>query len=169
MLRSEKKQFVSELETVCKNFSSVFVTHYRGMTVAQLFALKTSLKAKQGKIKVVKNTLFRIAATNAARTELVTMASGPVAIIYSNDAAGTAKLIDEFAKKHDKFKIIGGSVDGQSIDTQGVMEIAKLPSLDELRARIIALLQTPATNIVRLLKAPGESIARVLNAHAQKQ
>lgn len=168
MLRSEKKEFVSELEQVCKNFSGIFVTHYHGMTVPEVSKLKKSLKTKEVKFKVIKNTLAKIAAKNAGKDELISMLSGPVAIAYSQDVVSAAKLLNEFAKTNDKFKIIGGSVSGNAVNSLEVAEIAKLPSFEEIRSQLISLIQTPATKIVRLLQAPGGNVARVLNAYSEK-
>lgn len=169
MLRSEKKQSVSDLELVCRDSSSIFVTHYRGMTVAEVYSLKQSLKAKSGRLKVVKNTLVKIAAKNVGRNELMDMLSGPVAIVYSNDPTGTAKVLDDFAQKNEKLKILGGSVDGQMLSSSEVSQIAKLPPLDGLRAMLIALIQTPATNIAKLLNTPAQMLARVSGAYANKE
>jgi large subunit ribosomal protein L10 len=168
VLRSEKKEFVSELEQVCKNFSGIFVTHYHGMTVPEVSKLKKSLKTKEVKFKVIKNTLAKIAAKNAGKDELISMLSGPVAIAYSQDVVSAAKLLNEFAKTNDKFKIIGGSVSGNAVNSLEVAEIAKLPSFEEIRSQLISLIQTPATKIVRLLQAPGGNVARVLNAYSEK-
>jgi large subunit ribosomal protein L10 len=159
---------VSELEQVCKNFSGIFVTHYHGMTVPEVSKLKKSLKTKEVKFKVIKNTLAKIAAKNAGKDELISMLSGPVAIAYSQDVVSAAKLLNEFAKTNDKFKIIGGSVSGNAVNSLEVAEIAKLPSFEEIRSQLISLIQTPATKIVRLLQAPGGNVARVLNAYSEK-
>ncbi len=168
MLRSEKKEFVSNLEQICAEFPGIFVTHYHGMTVPEISALKKSLKSKQVKFKVVKNTLAKIAAQNVGKSELVNMFSGPVAIAYSHDIVGAAKLLTDFAKTNGSLKVLGGSVSGSAVSGADVAEIAKLPSFDEIRARLIALIQTPATNIARLLQAPGGDVARVLKAYSEK-
>ena len=168
MLRSEKKEFVSELELVCKDFSGIFVTHYHGMTVPEVSKLKKSLKAKEVKFRVVKNTLAKIAAKNAGKEELISMFSGPVAIAYSHDVVSAAKLLDDFAKTNKKFKIIGGSVSGNAVNSFEVAEIAKLPSFEEIRAQLISLIQAPATRIARLLQTPGGNVARVLSAYSEK-
>ncbi len=168
MLRSEKKEFVRDLEDVCRNFSGIFVTHYHGMTVPEVSQLKKSLKSKDVKFKVIKNTLAKIAAKNAGKNELVGMLFGPVAIAYSQDVVSAARLLDEFAKTNKKLKIIGGSVNGKAVDDLEVAEIAKLPSFEEIRSQLIALIQTPATRVARLLQTPGGNVARVLKAYSEK-
>lgn len=168
MLRSQKKQFVHDLESVCRDSAGIFVVHYRGMTVIEISKLKKSLKTKQVKFKVVKNTLVKIAAKNVGKDELVSMFAGPVALVYSSDVVSAAKLLDDFAKTNDKIKIIGGSVNGKFVGLEEVGEIAKLPSFEEIRARLIAVIQTPATNVARVLVAPAQQVARVISAYAQK-
>ena len=168
MLRSEKKQFVHDLENVCRDSAGIFVVHYRGMTVFEISKLKKSLKTKQVNFKVVKNTLVKIAAKNVGKEELVSMFSGPVAIVYSSDVVSAAKLLDDFAKTNKKIKIVGGSVNGKFVGLEEVGEIAKLPSFDEIRAKLIAIIQAPATKIARVLNAPAEQAARVIAAYANK-
>jgi len=168
VLRSQKIKSVSDLENVCKSSDGIFVVHYRGMTVLDILQLKKSLKTKQVNFRVVKNTLIKIAAKNADRSELIDMFSGPVAIVYSSDVVSAAKLIDQFSQTNDKLKIVGASINGKVVDVESVSEIAKLPSFDEVRAKLIATIQTPATNVARLLKAPAESVARVIAAYAEK-
>ncbi len=169
MLRSEKKQFVSDLEKVCKDSAGIFVTHYRGMTVSEISKLKKSLKSYEVSFKVVKNTLVRIAAKNAGREELLGLFSGPVAIAYSDDVVGAAKVLDTFSQENNKLKIIGGSVSGSLVSAEGVSEIAKLPSFNEVRSGLIGIINAPAAKIARLVNSPAGSVARVLAAYAEKK
>jgi large subunit ribosomal protein L10 len=168
VLRSEKKQFVENLERVCKDSAGIFVTHYHGMTVTEVLKLKKSLKSKEVYFKVVKNTLMKIAAKNVGRNEIIDMFSGPVAVAYSNDVVAAAKLLDNFSKENENLKIVGGSISGSVVSASEIREIAKLPSFEEIRAKLIAVIQTPAVNIARVLNAPAENVARVLSAYAQK-
>jgi large subunit ribosomal protein L10 len=168
VLRSQKIQAVNDLEEVCKNSDGIFVVHYRGMTVLEILQLKKSLKTKQVNFRVVKNTLIKIAAANASKPELLDMFSGPVAIVYSSDVVSAAKLIDQFSKTNNKLKIIGASVNGKPLGAGGVAQIAKLPSFDEIRAKLIAIVQTPATNTARVLNAPAQAVARVIAAYSKK-
>lgn len=168
MLRSEKKTFVSDLEEIYKVSNSVIITHYHGLTVAQVTSLRKSLREKGAYFKIVKNTLSKIAAKNAEFTHDPELFTGPTAIAYSTDPVAAAKGIVEFAKANDNLKIIGGIVNDSILDASGVQQLAKLPSLDELRGKIVGILQTPATNIARVLSAPAGQLARLCKAYADK-
>ncbi len=168
MLRSEKLEFVADLEGVYKQSSSVIITHYHGLTVSQITALRKSLRANGAGFKVVKNTLSKIAASNVGIETVSNLLTGPTAIAYSEDPVAAAKNIVEFAKSHDKLKIIGGIVNNQLLTPEEVQQLAKLPSLDELRGKIIGVLQAPAAKMVGVLQAPAAQLARVLQAYADK-
>ena len=167
MLRAEKKDFVAELEGVCRDSSAVIVTHYHGLTVAQVTELRKTLRNKGAEFKVVKNTLLKIAADNA-KVKFDGMLKGPVAIAYSVDPVAAAKGIVEFAKSNDNLKVVGGIVNDTVLSASGIVELSKLPSLDELRGKIIGLLQAPATKIACVLQAPAGQVARVIGAYAAK-
>lgn len=168
MLRSEKHEFVAELEEVYKKSSSVIVTHYHGLTVSQVTLLRRALKAKGAGFKVVKNTLSKIAASKAGIQDVSSLLVGPTAIAYSEDPVEAAKVVVEFAKTNGDLKIIGGLVNNQLLDVQSVQQLAKLPSLNELRGKIVGILQAPATKVARVLQAPAVQVARVLQAYAGK-
>jgi large subunit ribosomal protein L10 len=168
VLRSEKHEFVAELEKVYKKSSSVIVTHYHGLTVSQVTLLRKALKAKGAGFKVVKNTLSKIAASKAGIQDVSSLLVGPTAIAYSEDPVEAAKVVVEFAKTNGALKIIGGLVNNQLLDVQSVQQLAKLPSLNELRGKIVGILQAPATKVARVLQAPAVQVARVLQAYADK-
>lgn len=168
MLKSKKKSFVSELEEIYKNSNSVIVVHYHGLTVADVTKLRTNLREKQAYLKVVKNTLAKIASSNIGANFDDSVFAGPTAIAYSEDPVAAAKEVVEFAKANDNLKIVGGLVNDQMLDVKAVEQLSKLPSLDELRGKIVGILQTPATNIARVLQAPASGLARVIKAHAEK-
>ncbi len=168
MLRSEKQEFVAALEDVYKESKSVIVTHYHGLTVSQITSLRTALREKGAKFKVVKNTLSQIAARNSGLAASEEMFSGPTAVAYSTDAVAAAKVVVDFAKANNKLKIVCGIVDNQFVDAASVEKIAKLPSLEELRAKIIGLLMAPATKIAGVLQAPASQVVRLLNAYTKK-
>ncbi len=168
MLRSEKQKFVSELAEVYQQSGSLIVTHYHGLTVKQITVLRRSLREKGAGFKIVKNTLSKIAADNAGIKQISELFCGPTAIAYSEDPIIAAKTIVEFAKLNERLKIIGGIVDNQLLNVDEVKQIAKLPSLDELRGKIIGVLQAPATRIATVLQAPATGLARVLQAFADK-
>jgi large subunit ribosomal protein L10 len=168
VLRSEKHEFVTELEEVYKKSSSVIVTHYHGLSVSQVTSLRRALKAKGAGFKVVKNTLSKIAASKAGIQDISSLLTGPTAIAYSEDPVEAAKVVVEFAKTNGSLKIIGGLVNNQLLDVQSVQHLAKLPSLNDLRGKIVGILQAPATKIARVVQAPATQLARVLQAYAGK-
>jgi large subunit ribosomal protein L10 len=168
VLRTQKHDFVSTLEEVYKNSNSVIVTHYHGLTVAQITALRKSLRQNNATFKVVKNTLSKIAATKIKLDSISELLKGPTAIAYSEDPVAAAKCVVEFAKKNEKLKIIGGIVNDQVLNTASIEQLATLPSLDELRGKIVGVLQAPAVKIARLVQAPASQLARVLQAYATK-
>lgn len=168
MLRSKKKSFVAELEGVFKTSNSIIVTHYHGLTVSEITRLRRNLRENGASFKVVKNTLSNIAALNVGNTHNSSMYSGPTAIAYSEDPVAAAKGVVEFAKTNNNLKIIGGVVNNTILDISAVQQLAKLPSLDELRGKIVGLIQAPAANLARLMQAPAGALARVTRAHAEK-
>lgn len=169
MLRLKKQDFVAELEGVCRDSDAVVFTHYHGLTVAQVTELRRGLRAYGAEFKVVKNTLFKIAANNAKVQITDDMVTGPVAIAYSADPVAAAKGVVEFAKKNDSLKIIGAVVNSQLLSPKDIDKLSKLPSLDELRGKIIGLIQAPATKIAAVLQAPAGGLARVVGAYGAKQ
>lgn len=169
MLKSKKESFVAELEKVYKTSSSVIITHYHGLTVAEVTRLRRSLREKGALFRVVKNTLSNIAATNAGTAHDSNMYSGPTAIAYSEDPVAAAKGVVEFAKTNDNLKIVGGIVNNMILDKNAVQQLAKLPSLDELRGKIVGLVQAPAAQLARIIQAPAGSLARVVKAFADKK
>ncbi len=168
MLRSEKKIFVAELEGVFKTSNSIIVTHYHGLTVLEITRLRRNLKENGASFKVVKNTLSNIAALSVGNSHDSSMYSGPTAIAYSEDPVAAAKGVVEFAKTNDNLKIIGGIVNNTLLDVSAVQQLAKLPSLNELRGKIVGLVQAPASQLARLMQAPAGALARVTRAHAEK-
>lgn len=167
MLRSEKKDFVEFLDGVYADSNSVIVTHYHGLTVSEVTALRASLKEKGANFKVVKNTLSKIAGQGKV-DQIADLFSGPTAIAYSEDPVAAAKGVMEFAKTNESLKVLGGMVNGQVLDQAGVATLSKLPSLDELRGKIVGLLQAPATKVAGVVQAPAGQLARVVQAYATK-
>ena len=168
MLRSEKKTFVSELEKIYEDSNSVIITHYHGLTVSQITNLRKALRENGASFKIVKNTLSKIAATNVKLTHDPEAFSGPTAIAYSKDPVAAAKGVVEFAKANDNLKVIGGIVNDKILNVVEVQQLAKLPSLDQLRGKIVGILQAPAANLVRIVQAPAGSLARVVQAYSEK-
>ncbi|WP_218459910.1 50S ribosomal protein L10 [Rickettsia sp. TH2014] len=168
MLRSEKPVEVEDIVNIYKESPSVIITHYHGLTVSQVSSLRESLKSKEAGFKVVKNTLAKIAANQTGLDSIANLFAGPTAIVYSKEPVEMAKLVVNFAKANDNLKIIGGITDNHVLDEHLIKELSKLPSLNELRGKIVGLLQAPATKVVGVLQAPSSSMARVIQAHASK-
>ena len=168
MIRSEKVNAVAALEEVYKNNSAVIVAHYRGLTVSDMSRLRRSLSADGAKFRVVKNTLARIAAKNVGIAEVDTLFKGPVAIAYSQDSVAASKAVSEFAKGSESFKIVGGILDNKVVDAKLINQLSKLPSMNELRGKIIGILQAPASKIIGVTAAPAAQLARVIAAYSNK-
>lgn len=169
MNRAEKKQAVDSMKGMFADASSAVVVHYRGMTVDEIYQLRTKARKDGIAIKVPKNTLAKIALGGTSFAGLQDMLKGPTAIAVSKDAVSAAKTIVAFAKNNEKLIIIGGIVGGNVLDEAGVKSLSNMPSLDESRAKIAGLLKAPATKIASLLQAPGGQVARVISAYSKKE
>ncbi|WP_341763773.1 50S ribosomal protein L10 [Candidatus Tisiphia endosymbiont of Beris chalybata] len=167
MLRADKHEFVRDFEEIYKSSSSVIITHYHGLTVSQITALRKSLKAKGVGFRIVKNTLSKIAASRAGFNDIASLLTGPTAVAYSKDPIDAAKVVVEFTKINESLKIVGGLVNNEILDGNAIRQLAKLPSLNELRSKIISVLQAPAAK-VGVLQAPASGLARVFQAYIDK-
>ena len=167
MNRTEKEESVVQLRSHLQASKLVVVTRPEGLTVAETTQLRFQMKEGDANFKVVKNTLARLAVEKTDMTDLGEWFKGATAVAYSDDPLAAAKVSVHFSEKNDKLKIIGGFMDGKILSAVDVKALAKLPSKDELRAKLIALLNAPATKLVRLLKEPAAQIARVITAKAQ--
>ncbi|WP_417520242.1 50S ribosomal protein L10 [Minwuia sp.] len=169
MNRQEKAAMIDELKGVFENASAVVVTHYEGLSVAEM----TDLRAKIGEVganyKVTKNRLAKIALEGTSYSGLADSFTGPTGISYSDDPVAAAKATVEFAKTNDKLVILTGAMGEQILDVNGVKALADLPSLDELRSKLIGLVLAPATKVAQVTQAPASKLARVLNAYATKE
>jgi len=166
--RSHKEALVTSLHQSLADTACIVITHQTGLTVAEVTDLRRRMRAAGASFKVTKNRLARIALTGTKFERLSTLFTGPTAIAFSRDPVAAAKVAVEFANKNEKLTIVGGGLGDQQLDAAGVKALATLPSLDQLRAKLLGMLQTPATRIAGVLQAPGSQIARVLNAYAQK-
>ncbi len=146
--------------------SMVVVTHYSGLTVAEMGDLRRQMREAGASFKVTKNRLTRRAIDGTKFSGLSDMFIGPTAIAYSDDPVAPAKVAVKFAKSNDKLVVIGGALGEEMLDVDGVKALASLPGLDELRAKIVGMISTPATRIAGVLQAPGGQVARVLGAKA---
>jgi len=166
--RAAKKDMVAELNGVFKATSVVVVAHYAGLTVADMQKLRTQMKQRGAQVKVAKNRLAKIALDGTDVASIAPLLKGPTVIAYSGDPVAAPKVASDFAKAHDKFVILGGAMGTTALNPDGVKALAALPSLDELRAKLVGLIQAPATKIAQLVNAPAAKLARVVQAYASK-
>jgi large subunit ribosomal protein L10 len=166
--RTEKREFVASLATVFAETSMVVVTRPNGLTVAEATDLRRRMGAAGAHYKVAKNRLAVLALAGTRFEGIAPLLTGPTALAWSRDPVAVAKAAIEFAKTNEKFTVLGGSLGTQMLDASGVKALSELPSLDELRARLVGMIQTPGTRIAAILQAPGGQIARVLAAYATK-
>jgi large subunit ribosomal protein L10 len=168
VLRAEKAQVIDELNDVFDKAGVVVITHYKGLTVAELSDLRTRSRAVGATFRVTKNKLAQRALDGTPFASVSDLFKGPTAIAFSKDPTSAPKVVAEFAKKNEKLKIVGGGLAGTFLDAASIRALADLPSLDELRGKLIGLLNAPASRLVGLLQAPGGQVARVLAARAEQ-
>lgn len=168
MERAEKREFVTGLNDVFASTGSVVVAHYAGLTVAQMNDLRSKMREAGGTVKVAKNRLAKIALQGTPSENIQDLFKGQTLIAYSDDPVMAPKVASDFAKTNDKLVIIGGAMGETALDADRVKALASLPSLDELRAKIVGMVQTPATRIAQVVNAPAGQLARVFGAYARK-
>src|SRR5258707_72840 len=168
MDRAEKKELVATLADVFKAANVVVVAHYSGLTVAQMQKLRTQMKLAGGSVKVTKNRLAKIALEGTDVAAIAPLLKGPTVLAYSGDPVAAPKVAIDFAKANEKFVILGGSMGRTALNPDGVKALAALPSLDELRAKLVGLIQAPATKIAQVVGAPAAKLTRVVQAYASK-
>ncbi|NVJ92217.1 MAG: 50S ribosomal protein L10 [Methylocystaceae bacterium] len=169
MNRTEKEELVAEMRDVFAKSSTVVVAHYSGLTVAELEALRGKMRETGAGFKVTKNRLTKLALADSKFAGLADMLTGPTAIAYSEDAVAAAKASVEFSKKNEKLVILGGAMDETALDVNGVKALAAMPSLDELRGKIVGVLQAPAQKLAAVTQAPAGQLARVFGAYAKSE
>ena len=167
--RGEKAAMVESLKGAFMNTGVVVVTHYSGLTVAELSALRRQMGAAGGSYRVTKNRIAKIALKDTPFESLMDFFRGPTGIAFSADPIAAAKVAVQYAKGNEKLVILGGAMGATKLDKKGVEALASLPSLDELRGRIVGLIQAPATKIAGVLQAPAGQLARVISAYANKE
>ena len=168
MDRSQKADAVAQLNAVFNEVGVVVVTRNLGLTVAQSTDLRSKMRDAGASYKVAKNRLATLALKNTSYEGLEEYLSGPTALAWSTDPVAAAKAAVEFAKTNDKLEIVGGSMGGQMLDEAGVRALASLPSLDELRSKLVGLVNAPATKIAQVVNAPAAKLARVFGAYSTK-
>ena len=168
MDRAAKQDAITKLNGVFKASNVVVVAHYAGLTVAQMQILRKQMRLAGAKVKVAKNRLAKIALKDTDAAVISDLLKGPTVLAYSGDPIAAPKVATDFAKANEQFVILGGSMGKTALNLDGVKALAALPSLDELRAKIVGLVQAPATKIAQLVNAPASKVARVVQAYAAK-
>jgi large subunit ribosomal protein L10 len=167
--RAEKRELVTGLNEVFKSTGSVVVAHYAGLTVANMNDLRSKMRAAGGTVKVAKNRLAVIALQGTDSAGIQKLFKGQTLVAYAEDPVAAPKVASDFAKANDKLVILGGAMGATTLDADGVKALATMPSLDELRAKIVGMISTPATRIAAVVKAPAGNVARVIGAYARKE
>ena len=162
MNRKQKEELVESLHNTFLNSQSVIVTHINGLTVSETTNLRSSMRNSNCKFKVTKNKIVKLALKNTKFEHLDSLFTGPTAIGSSEDAIAPAKVLVDFSKESEKIKIIGGGFETKSLSVDEINNLASLPSLDEVRAKLVGLLMAGPTKLVRTIKEPPSRMARIL-------
>ncbi len=168
MNRTEKAELIETLQSAFNESSTIVVTHQVGMTVAESGDLRRKMRDAGAGFKVTKNRIAKLALKDTRFEDLESLFTGPTAVGMSQDPVAAAKAIVDYAKENKKITIIGGSMDGKTLDKAGVEALAKMPSLDELRGTLVGLLNAPAAKIARVTQAPAGKLARVIKAREEQ-
>ncbi|NCP19264.1 MAG: 50S ribosomal protein L10 [Erythrobacter sp.] len=168
MDRSQKTDAVAQLNNVFNEAGVVVVTRNLGLTVAESTDLRAKMREAGATYQVAKNRLAKIALKDTDYAGIDEYLTGPTALAYSEDPVAAAKAVVEFAKTNDRIEVVGGSMGSQVLDEAGVRALASMPSLDELRGKLVGLVNAPATKIAQVVNAPANKLARVFGAYAAK-
>jgi large subunit ribosomal protein L10 len=167
--RAEKREVVTALHDVFAKTGVVVVAHYAGLTVSAMTKLRSEMRGAGGQVKVAKNRLVKLALEGTDAKGIADLLKGPTCLAFSADPVAAPNIAVKFAKANEKFVILGGAMGSTVLDAKGVNSLADLPSLDELRGKLIGLLQAPASKIARTLNEPGAQLARVFGAYGNKE
>jgi large subunit ribosomal protein L10 len=162
--RTEKAELIESLQSSLNDSTTVVIVHQVGMTVAESSDLRRKMRDAGAGFKVTKNRIAKLALKDTRYEDLESMFTGPTAVGTSQDPVAAAKTLVDYAKSNKKVTVIGGSMDGKTLDQAGVEGLAKMPSLDELRGKLVGLVQAPAAKIARVVQAPAGKMARVIKA-----
>ncbi len=168
MDRARKEELVGELNGAFADAALVVVTHQSGLTVAESTDLRRRMREAGASFKVTKNRLVKLALVGTPYEGIADLFEGPTAIAYSADPVVAARVAVDFSKENEKLIVIGGAMAEDRLDEAGVKALATLPSLDDLRGKLVGLLNSPATKVAGVLQAPAGQLARVLSAHADQ-
>jgi large subunit ribosomal protein L10 len=166
--RAEKTELVSQYNSIFKDAGVIVVTHYSGLSVAEISDLRNKMAEVGGTVTVTKNRLVKLALAGTSAEGIEDLFSGPTAIAYSSDPVAAPRIAANFAKGNENLVILGGVMGETTLDADGVKNLASLPSLDELRGKLVGLLNAPATKVAGVLQAPAGQLARVMGAKAAK-
>ena len=166
--RAEKAELVAALNSVLKDAGTIVVAHYAGLTVADMTALRARMRDVGASVKVAKNRLAKLALKGTDAEHIAGLFKGQTVVAYSRDPVAAAKVAIDFAKVNEKLVILGGAMGRTNLDPDGIKALATLPSLDELRAKLVGMLASPATRVAQVLAAPAAQLARVVGAYANK-
>jgi large subunit ribosomal protein L10 len=169
MNRTQKQQVVTTNTTRFNEAGIALVVHNNGLNASEMLALRGKMREAGAEFKVTKNRLTKLAAKGTVFENITDLLKGPTIIATSQDPVAVAKGLVDFAKTNEKLVIIGGAFGAQTLDAKAIESLAKLPSLNELRAKIVGILQTPASRIVGVLQAPGGQVARVISAKSKQE
>lgn len=167
--RAQKQAAAAALYDMFQNTGVVVVAHYSGLSVAQMTDLRRQMRDGGGQVKVAKNRLVKIALKGTGKEGIADLFTGPTVLVYSDDPVAAPKVAAKFAKAHEKFVILGGAMGATLLDPKGVSDLSELPSLDELRGKLVGLLQAPASKLARVVQAPAGQLARVISAYSEKE
>jgi len=168
MNKDKKKVYIDEMKGFFSKTSSIFVTHYQGLTVKQIDNLRSEMRKHGILFKITKNRITKLALEGSKFKKLENLFKGPTAIAFSEDAITSAKILTKFAKTNPNLKIIGGIMEEEPLSIEEVEKIATLPTLNEARAKITGILTAPAQKIMSILLAPGAKIAILALAKSKK-
>jgi large subunit ribosomal protein L10 len=166
--RAEKSELVTAMNQVFSDAGAVVVAHYSGLSVAEMTALRAKMRDAGAGVKVAKNRLAKLALKGTEAETIADLLKGPTVIAFSKDPVAAPKVATDFAKTNDKLVILGGSLGRTSLNPEGIKALASLPSLDELRGKLVGLIASPATRVAQVLAAPAAQVARVVGAYANK-
>ncbi len=169
MDRAQKRELVTELNAEWRSSGVLVVAHYKGMTVAQMTDFRKRVKEAGGVVKVTKNRLAKLALEGTDAEAVAELLKGQTCVAYSADPIAAAKVSVRYARENDKLVILGGAMGKTKLDGAGIQALADLPSLDELRGKLVGLLQAPASKIARIVKEPAGKLARVLAAKSSAE
>jgi large subunit ribosomal protein L10 len=168
LTREEKAAWVSNIKSGLENAHSAFVVSYKGLTVEDMTNLRSKFREANASFAVTRNKLTKLAIKGTDFEGLTDLFVGTTAVAYGDSPVEIAKIISNFAKENEKLEVIGGTMGAEIMDAKGVKTLASLPTQDELRAKIISIIQTPMRNLVGVTRAPAEKIARLTNSYSQK-